>query len=145
MPGLSIGLGGRKDIVSARIEGRFDITDDRGTSSYPLLLTASPCLHLPLFSVDGDGDIEVSGCATATAGIMPTFGVYSGLSLYAGGGARVGLDWHIPGELTLRTFGQLEAAGVRPTLSTSNGTSYEAPGFNLMFGAGFDLPDGTMW
>ncbi len=145
MPGLTMGVGGRWQFVSARVEGRFDITDDRGTSTYPLLLTASPCLHLPLFSVDGDGDIEVSGCGTATAGLMPSFGAYNGVGVYAGAGMRVGLDWHIPGELTVRTFGQLEAAGLRPTFSTSTGSTFESPAFNMMLGAGFDLPDGTVW
>ncbi len=142
MPGLTADVGARWGFASARIEGRFDITDERGTASYPMLLTASPCLHLPVMSIDsdGDGDIEISGCATSTFGIMPAIGVYNGVGVYAGAGMRVGVDWHMPGELTLRTFGQLEAAGLRPQLVTLSGGRYESPGFNVMLGMGFDLP-----
>lgn len=151
MPGVNIGLGGRWTAFSARVEGRLDFSGvDLGTTSFPVVATLMPCAHLPLIDLDAefpddfdDGSVlEASACLTASAGIVPAIGVYTGVGLYGGSGARLGIDWRLPDEITLRAFGQLEVAGVRPVL-VNLGTSsfYEAPGFNVLVGLGADLPD----
>jgi len=151
MPGLAVGAGARWSAFSARVEGRFDLSgDEQGTTSFPVIATVMPCAHLPLIDLDAEfpndfddgGVIEASACLTASAGVMPALGVYTGFGLYAGSGARVGVDWRLPGEITLRTFGQLEAAGLRPVLvNIGSGNLYQSPAFNVLFGFGMDLPD----
>ncbi len=151
MPGLSLGLGARWAAFSARVEGRFDLSgDEQGTTSFPLVATVMPCAHLPLVDLDAEfpgdfddgGVIEATACLTASAGVMPAVGVYTGFGLYAGSGGRVGVDWRLPGEITLRTFGQLEAAAIRPVLeNVGSGNRFEAPAFNVLLGFGMDLPD----
>jgi len=144
MLGLSLGIGGRLQAISARVEGRFDFSGDDsvGTSSFPMLASVVPCAHLPMLDLGEDGAVELTGCLTASVGVMPAVGVYTGIGLYAGSGARVAIDWRFADEITLRLFGQLEAAALRPTLiALASGNIYQSPGFNMVAGFAIDLPD----
>lgn len=144
MLGLSVGIGGRLQAVSARVEGRFDFSGDDsvGTSSFPIIASVVPCAHLPMLDLGEDGELELTGCLTASLGVMPAVGVYTGFGVYAGSGARVAVDWRFADEITLRLFGQLEAAALRPTLvALSSGNIYQSPGFNMVAGFAMDLPD----
>ena len=143
MLGLSVGIGGRLQPVSARVEGRFDFSGDDsvGTSSFPIIASIVPCAHLPMLYLGEDGELELTGCVTASAGVMPAVGVYTGFGVYAGSGARVAVDWRFADQTTLRLFGQLEAAALRPTLvALSSGNIYQSPGFNMVAGFAIDLP-----
>jgi len=143
MLGGTLGVGSRWTAVSMRVEGRFDISgDERGMTSFPMLATLMPCAHLPLLDMGSDGTVELTGCLTATAGVMPVIGVYQGFGVYAGSGGRVSVDWRFVDEITLKLYGQIEAAALRPTVTApASGNVYEAPGFNLLGGIGMDLPD----
>jgi hypothetical protein len=151
MPGINLGLGGRWTAFSARVEGRLDFSGVvLGTTSFPVIATLMPCAHLPLIDLDAefpddfdDGSVlEASACLTASAGIVPAVGIYTGLGLFGGSGARLGIDWRRPDDITLRAFGQLEVAGMRPVLvNLDTGSLFDAPGINVLVGLGADLPD----
>ncbi len=131
----------RWEWLSGRAEFRIDFPgDDRGTTSVPLLLSAVPCAHIPISKLGPDEEIDVSTCGTLTGGVIPVFGTYNGLGIYAGVGARVGLDWRFDDTSAIRGFMQLEGAALRPQYESSNAATFTTPPLNIMIGIGVDLP-----
>jgi hypothetical protein len=140
MMGAIIGVGGRWQWLSGRVEGRVDIPGDSPTTALPLLASLVPCAHLALLPMSGGDYVGVLLCGTATAGAVGALGVYNGLGAYAGAGTRLGLEWQGATGLSGRAFLQVEGGLLRPRFASTAGNVFETPPFNGLVGLGVDLP-----
>lgn len=123
--GLHLGLGARQGDLELRLEQRqilpsFDggLGVLHGGSVWSLL----PCVHVPLFSLRGDGDrFGVMSCASASAGSLWSIGTYTGGAFYTGAGGRVGVEWAQYDLTSLRAWTQVEWSIARPGFYALNG------------------------
>jgi hypothetical protein len=142
IPGLSLGMGLQYGWFAGRLEGRVDFRGDEDSDDGALaaLITAAPCVAIPVWDL-GDGDsLDVSGCGTATVGALAVAGRFAGFGPYGGVGGRTGFEGRMADGLTLRVYLQVEAALVRMRLDASDGTSFVTPEANVLVGVGVDIP-----
>jgi hypothetical protein len=142
IPGLSLGMALRYGWFAGRLEGRVDFRgdEDGDDGAVAALITAAPCVAVPVWDL-GDGDsLDVSGCGTATVGAVAVSGRFAGFGPYAGVGGRTGFEGRMADGLTLRVYLQVEAAMVRVRLDAFDGTSFVTPEANVLVGVGVDIP-----